>query len=135
MPLLVVAFGIVIGLALGAFGGGGSVLAVPALVHVMGQDPVTATTGSLIIVGTSAVLSLPAHHRAKRVRLGQGMVFGLLEAVGSITGSSAARAVSASVLMTVFAAVMVTVAVLMFRREAKGAGPLRRAPRLVGVPT
>lgn len=134
MPVLVVIFGIVIGLALGAFGGGGSVLAVPALVHVMGQDPVTATMGSLIIVGTSAVLSLPAHHRAKRVRLGQGLVFGLLGTVGSIAGSSAARAVPASVLMTTFAAVMVVVSVLMFRREPKGDGspsegssPCRRA--------
>ncbi|HBO55123.1 MAG TPA: sulfite exporter TauE/SafE family protein, partial [Janibacter terrae] len=73
MPLAVIPLGLAIGLALGAVGGGGSILAVPALVHVLGQDPVTATTSSLIIVGITSLLSLPAHHRGGRVRLGQGL--------------------------------------------------------------
>lgn len=120
MPLAVIPLGLVIGLALGALGGGGSILAVPALVHVLGQDPVTATTSSLIIVGVTSLLSLPAHHRAQRVRFGQGMTFGLLGTAGSFVGSAASRAVPGEVLMTVFAVLMVVVAVLMLRRSRSG---------------
>ncbi|WP_435202176.1 sulfite exporter TauE/SafE family protein [Janibacter sp. GS2] len=120
MPLAVIPLALLTGLALGALGGGGSILAVPALVHVLGQDPVTATTSSLIIVGITSLLSLPAHHRAQRVRFGQGVTFGLLGTAGSFAGSAASRAVPAAVLMTAFAALMVLVAVLMLRRSLSG---------------
>ena len=120
MPLAVIPLGLLIGVALGALGGGGSILAVPALVHVLGQDPVTATTSSLIIVGITSLLSLPAHHRAQRVRFGQGVTFGLLGTAGSFAGSAASRAVPAAVLMTAFAALMVLVAVLMLQRSLSG---------------
>ena len=43
--------GFLIGLSLGALGGGGSILAVPALVYGAGQTPKQATTTSLILVG------------------------------------------------------------------------------------
>lgn len=117
MPLAVIPLGLLIGIALGALGGGGSILAVPALVHVLGQDPVAATTSSLIIVGITSLLSLPAHHRARRVSFGQGATFGLLGTAGSFAGSAASRAVPGEVLMTVFAVLMVVVAVLMLRRS------------------
>lgn len=120
MPLAVIPLGLVIGVALGALGGGGSILAVPALVHVLGQDPVTATTSSLIIVGITSLLSLPAHHRAQRVSFGQGLTFGLLGTAGSFAGSAASRAVPGEVLMSVFAVLMAVVAVLMLRRSRNG---------------
>ena len=44
MPLLAIPLGVLVGLALGALGGGGSILTVPALVYALGQDPRTATT-------------------------------------------------------------------------------------------
>ena len=120
MPFVVIPLGLLIGIALGALGGGGSILAVPALVHVLGQDPVSATTSSLIIVGITSLLSLPAHHRAHRVRVGQGVTFGLLGTAGSFAGSAVSRAVPGEVLMTVFAVLMVLVAVLMLRRGRSG---------------
>ena len=46
----------VIGLALGLLGSGGSVLTVPVLVFLFGQDPKTAITGSLLVVGTIALV-------------------------------------------------------------------------------
>lgn len=119
MPLAVIPLGLVIGLALGTLGGGGSILAVPALVHLLGQDPVAATTSSLVIVGITSLLSMPAHQRAGRVRLGQGVTFGLLGTAGSFAGSTAARAVPAAVLMTAFAVLMVVVATLMLRQSLR----------------
>ncbi|WEV77296.1 sulfite exporter TauE/SafE family protein [Janibacter cremeus] len=120
MPLAVIPLGLVIGLALGTLGGGGSILAVPALVHLLGQDPVAATTSSLVIVGITSLLSIPAHQRAGRVRLGQGVTFGLLGTAGSFAGSAAARAVPAAVLMTAFAVLMLVVATLMLRQSLRG---------------
>ena len=51
--LLASPLGFLIGLALGALGGG-SILAVPALVYVAGQQPAAAPTTSLLVVGTAA---------------------------------------------------------------------------------
>ena len=52
MTLVVAAVaGLLIGLSLGALGGGGSVLAVPVLVYALGQTAAQATTGSLVVVG------------------------------------------------------------------------------------
>jgi hypothetical protein len=74
---LAVPLGLLIGLSLGALGGGGSILTVPALVYVLGQSPVAATTGSLVIVGITSLTGLVAHARAGRVRVAQGLLFGV----------------------------------------------------------
>ena len=58
MPLVAIPLGVLIGLALGALGGGGSILTVPALVYVLGQEPADATTSSLIIVGITAMTAV-----------------------------------------------------------------------------
>ena len=59
--------GAVIGLLLGALGGGGSILTVPVLVYGLGQGTATATTASLVIVGVSSVVAAAEHHRCGRV--------------------------------------------------------------------
>ncbi len=64
MFLLAIPLGVLIGLSLGALGGGGSILTVPALVYVLGQDPRDATTSSLIIVGITSLIALVPHARA-----------------------------------------------------------------------
>ena len=50
-----ICLGVLIGLFLGALGGGGGVLVVPALVYMLGQSAQAATTGSIVIVGLTAV--------------------------------------------------------------------------------
>ena len=59
--------GAVVGLALGALGGGGSVLAVPALIYLLGFSPSAATTASLIIVAATSATALYAHAREGHV--------------------------------------------------------------------
>ena len=108
--------GLVIGLALGALGGGGSILTVPALVYLLGQSPAQATSGSLVIVGVSAALGMAAHARAGKVRLAHGFVFGLLGTAGSLAGSRLSAQVPSHVLLSTFAALLFLVAVLMLRR-------------------
>jgi len=114
---LVIPLGLVIGLALGALGGGGSILTVPALVYVLGQEPRTATTSSLLIVGVTSLIALFPHARAHRVRVGQGLMFGALGTGGSLIGSLMASRVAPQVLLSAFAGLMLVVATLMLRRS------------------
>lgn len=73
--ILALAAGGVVGLALGALGGGGGVLAVPALIYLLGFTPVEATTASLLIVTVTSLTALYAHARAGAVRWRSGALF------------------------------------------------------------
>ncbi|MEV7046044.1 sulfite exporter TauE/SafE family protein [Amycolatopsis sp. NPDC051061] len=102
--------GFVVGVALGALGGGGSVLAVPALVYVLGQAPAQAATGSLLIVGLAAVAGVAAHHRAGQVHWRSVPGFGGAGIVGSVLGSLAAAGLPARALLVGFALVVLVAA-------------------------
>lgn len=117
MSPLAIPLGVLIGLALGALGGGGSILTVPALVYALGQDPRSATSSSLLIVGITSLLALLPHARARRVRFAQGLLFGALGTAGSFAGSTLAGHVPQQVLLAAFAALMLLVATLMLRRS------------------
>ncbi|NIY63874.1 sulfite exporter TauE/SafE family protein [Streptomyces malaysiensis] len=117
MSALVLALGAgaVVGLALGALGGGGSVLAVPALIYLLGFTPAAATTASLIIVTATSITALYAHARTGAVRWRAGGLFaaaGLLPAAAA--GAAAAR-LPQPVLTAAFAAVAALAAVRMLR--------------------
>ena len=86
--LLASPLGFLIGLSLGALGGGGSILAVPALVYAAGQDPKAATTTSLFLVGSAALVGMAGHWQANRVRVGTGLMFGAIGIFGSLAGSA-----------------------------------------------
>ena len=64
LPSLALVAGALIGLSLGALGGGGSILAVPVLVYALGQSPAQATTGSLVVVGVTSLIGAVTAHRA-----------------------------------------------------------------------
>ncbi len=120
MLALALPIGLLIGLSLGALGGGGSILTVPALVYLLGQDPRAATTGSLLIVGITALVGMVAHHQAGRVRLVQGLVFGVLGTAGAYLGSRLSATVPPSVLLAAFSVLMLVVAAMMvLRRRAQ----------------
>ncbi|PKW26846.1 sulfite exporter TauE/SafE family protein [Phycicoccus duodecadis] len=119
MSPLVLPLGLLIGLSLGALGGGGSILTVPALVYLLGEDPRQATTSSLLIVGVTPLIALVPHARAGRVRAGQGLMFGALGTAGSFAGSALAARVDPQVLLTAFAGLMLVVATLMIRRSLR----------------
>ncbi|SDP62611.1 hypothetical protein SAMN04489867_3195 [Pedococcus dokdonensis] len=119
MSPLVLPLGVLIGLALGALGGGGSILTVPALVYLLDQDPRSATTSSLLIVGATSLIALVPHARAGRVRFVQGLTFGALGTAGSFAGSALASHVDPQVLLTAFAGLMLVVATLMIRRSLR----------------
>lgn len=127
--------GLLIGLLLGALGGGGSVLAVPALVYLLGQSPHEATAGALVVVTAGAVTGLVCHARAGRVRWAAGTAFGALGTAGSYLGSRWSAALDPTVLMAAFAGLMLVVAAMLLlrgrsaRRAGVGARPLGEPER------
>jgi uncharacterized membrane protein YfcA len=108
--LLASPLGFLIGLSLGALGGGGSILAVPVLVFVAGQSPTDATTTSLLVVGVASVVGAVGHWRHGRVRLGPGLLFGLLGVVGSLAGSALNRRLDGDVLLLAFSGLILVAA-------------------------
>ncbi|MGY4961993.1 sulfite exporter TauE/SafE family protein [Streptomyces sp. 900105245] len=112
---LALAAGAVIGLALGALGGGGSVLAVPALIYLLGFTPVAATTASLVIVTLTSATALTAHAREGHVRWRTGLLFAAAGIGPALLGGALAGHLPAAVLTVAFAAVAAAAAIRMLR--------------------
>ncbi|MGA7671694.1 MAG: sulfite exporter TauE/SafE family protein [Nitrolancea sp.] len=112
--MLAILLGTLIGLSLGMIGGGGSILTVPILVFIMGQDAHMATATSLAVVGaTSAVGALP-HWRAGRVRFRTAIPFGIFGIVGAFAGAWVNQLLPSDLILILFGVLMLTVAARMF---------------------
>ncbi|MEV7123130.1 sulfite exporter TauE/SafE family protein [Kitasatospora griseola] len=101
--LLALIAGAVVGLALGGLGGGGSMLAVPALIYLLGLTPGTATTASLLIVAVTSLTGLVAHARAGRVRWRSGLLFGAAGLPFAALGGALSRHLPGPALTAAFA--------------------------------
>ncbi|WP_406304543.1 sulfite exporter TauE/SafE family protein [Streptomyces sp. NBC_00879] len=113
--LLALIAGAVIGLALGALGGGGSVLAVPALIYLLGFTPAAATTASLIIVTATSATALYAHATSGNVRWKTGALFAAAGMVPAITAATLAARLPEAVLTAAFAAIAALAALRMLK--------------------
>ncbi|MFF5050153.1 sulfite exporter TauE/SafE family protein [[Kitasatospora] papulosa] len=122
--ILALVAGAVIGLALGALGGGGSVLTVPALIYLLGFSPVSATTAGLIIVAVTSATALYAHARDGNVAWRTGALFAAAGIVPAVFAGAAAGHLPAAALTTAFAVVAALAAVRMLRPS--GAEPPER---------
>lgn len=135
MVAVAVVAGALIGVSMGALGGGGSILAVPVLVYALYLDPQSATTASLVIVGVTATAASVSHARAGRVDWRAALVFGVLAVPASIGGSFANRLVDPQVLLLAFAALMLLAAAAMYRRSRRTAPAAPAAPATPATPT
>jgi uncharacterized protein len=124
-----VAFGLVlagvVGLALGLLGGGGSILAVPIFVYVLGYEAKVAIAMSLGVVGFTSLAAAVGHWRSGNVDLRVAAVFGSVAMAGTYAGARLAAFVSGSFQLGLFAAVMLASAFFMFRGSS---------PRLASAP-
>jgi uncharacterized membrane protein YfcA len=120
-----------IGLALGALGGGGAVLAVPALVYLAGQDAHTATTTSLVVVSVAATAGAIGQADRGQVCWPQVAVFVPAAALASVAGTVANEAVAADVLLVSFACVMLAAAAFTWWKvSSRETGPRAACPPL-----
>lgn len=137
--LLSVLSGSVVGFSLGLIGGGGSILAVPLLLYVVGVPSAHVAIGtSALAVAVNAFANLISHSRAGNVKWPCAAVFAASGVLGALAGSSLGKAVDGNKLMLLFAAIMVVVGISMLRRRDQAGDPDVRidkaiAVRLVGI--
>src|SRR5690606_7503516 len=114
---LVLALSLLVGVALGALGGGGSILTVPILVYVAGLEPKEAITTSLLVVGATSAAGAITHARAGRIRWRTGMLFGAGGMAGAFGGGILGGYIPGKVLLICFALMMVATSLAMLRRS------------------
>jgi uncharacterized membrane protein YfcA len=120
---LTVGLALLVGVALGLLGGGGSILTVPLLAYVAGMDAKQAIATSLLVVGTTSAVAVISHARAGRVQWRTGLIFGAAGMVGAFGGGLLARYIPGSVLLIGFAVMMIATALAMLRgRKEKEVG-------------
>jgi uncharacterized membrane protein YfcA len=117
-----VAGGAVIGLLLSVFGGGGSVLATPLLLYVVGvRDPHVAIGTSAAAVAVNAAVGLFVQARAGRVKWPCALVFGSAGLTGSLIGAHLAKQIDGQQLLIWFALAMAMVGgSMLIPRKAEG---------------
>lgn len=122
--------GTLVGFILGLIGGGGSVLAVPLLVYVVGvANPHVAIGTSAVAVAVSAVANLVGHARAGHVKWPCALVFAGAGILGAAGGSQIGKAIDGQKLLVLFGLLMLTIAALMLLRKGGEGHPNVRLTR------
>ena len=121
---LAVASGALVGLLLALFGGGGSVLATPLLLYVVGvRDPHIAIGTSAAAVAVNALINLIGHGRGGRVKWPCATVFAAAGLAGSFMGSTLAKQIDGERLLLFFSMAMAAIALSMLRRPKNEGDP------------
>ena len=109
--------GVLIGTTLGVVGAGGAILAVPGLVAVMGLTATSATTSSMVVVGTAALAGALGRLKSKTLDIKTGVTFSLLGFLGTLLGSQLVGLFSNRALILLFASLMFAAAIGMWRHQ------------------
>ena len=104
-----------IGVTLGLLGSGGSILTVPVLTYVVGQETKVAIAGSLMIVGIISLFSVIPYARQKLVKWRTVFIFGVPGMAGAVLGAWLAHFVSDALQMLIFSALLLVASYLMFK--------------------
>ena len=137
--LLGAASGSLVGFTLGLVGGGGSILAVPLLVYLVGVPGTHIAIGtSAVAVAANAAAGVIGHARRGNVRWPCVGAFSAAGVIGAFGGSALGRSVDGKSLLAAFAVLMIVVAGLMLARRDSGANTVVRlnrqnAPAVVGT--
>ncbi|MGJ4910567.1 sulfite exporter TauE/SafE family protein [Bradyrhizobium sp. HKCCYLRH2015] len=107
-----------VGFTLGLIGGGGSVLAVPLMVYLVGVgNPHVAIGTSAVAVAINAAANLANHARSGNVKWPCALVFAATGVVGAFAGSTLGKMVDGQKLLLLFALVMIVIGLLMLRKR------------------
>ncbi len=112
---MVLALAVLVGIALGLLGGGGSILTIPILTYVAGLEAKVAIATSLFVVAVTSSVGAASHARAGRVRWRTGLMFGAGGMAGAHAGGRLAGYLPADLLLSLFAVMMAVSAIAMLR--------------------
>jgi uncharacterized membrane protein YfcA len=112
--------GSLVGFSLGLVGGGGSILAVPLMVYVVGvPDAHLAIGTSAIAVAANAAINLSNHARGGTVRWSCALTFAAAGIIGAFVGSIFGKMLDGQKLLALFALIMLVIAMLMLKTRSK----------------
>jgi hypothetical protein len=137
--LLGLASGLLVGFSLGLVGGGGSILAVPLMVYVVGvPEPHVAIGTSAIAVAANAAINLSNHARGGTVVWPCALTFAAAGIIGALCGSLLGKMIEGQKLLALFALVMLVIALLMLKASGRaGATDVKmnasNLPAIVGL--
>ena len=137
--VLGLASGAVVGFSLGLVGGGGSILAVPLMVYVVGvPDAHVAIGTSAIAVAANAAVNLSNHARGGTVRWSCALTFAAAGIIGAFAGSILGKMLDGQKLLALFAVIMLVIAALMLKTRARIGVPdvkmnLSNLPAILGL--
>ena len=126
--LIALLLSIGIGGVMGLLGGGGSILAVPMLIGVLGMEERMAMATSLAVVVSVALASLVPHYRAGNVEVRQALSFSAVGALGALAAGKVSQFIPSAVLVGIFALAMLVTGVTMLRDRADTAVATGAAP-------
>lgn len=113
--------GALVGLVLGLIGGGGSILAVPLMVYVVGvDDPHVAIGTSAAAVGATAFANMIHHWRLGTVKWGCALAFAASGVAGAMGGSTLGKMTDGEALLSLFGVAMIAVGLAMLRKRKGG---------------
>jgi uncharacterized membrane protein YfcA len=130
MLVIGTALGLLIGLALGVLGGGGSILTVPVFVYVLGYEAKPAIAMSLAVVGVTALVGAVGHWRIGNVHVRVALIFGGVAMVGTYLGARLSVYFSGAAQLVLFAVVMIAAAYFMLRGSVPGVRAAHREVHL-----
>lgn len=111
--------GALVGFTLGLVGGGGSILAVPLMVYLVGVSSAHVAIGtSAIAVAANAAAGLVGHARSGTVKWRCGGMYAAAGILGALLGSTLGKALDGEKLLALFALLMIAVGVVMLRKRA-----------------
>ncbi len=118
--MLGLASGMLVGFSLGLVGGGGSILAVPLMVYVVGvPDPHVAIGTSAIAVAANAAINLSNHARGGTVVWSCALMFAAAGILGAFGGSILGKMVDGQKLLALFGLLMLVIALLMLKTRSR----------------
>ena len=117
IPALAIIVGAVMGSALGLIGTGGAILAVPALVYLFGYSAINATTASLVIVITTATVSVIPRFRRKQIQIKSALILWSIGLIGNYFGVQLSKTISEKALLIGFGVILLASATSMIWRS------------------
>jgi uncharacterized protein len=125
--------GALVGFTLGLIGGGGSIMATPLLLYVVGLQPHVAIGTGAVAVSANAFANVWGHARAGNVRWRCALLFSAVGVAGAAIGSAIGRHVEGQHLLFLFAILMIVIGVLMLRRRGGAQTESSTAPTPSGL--
>jgi uncharacterized membrane protein YfcA len=131
--------GLLVGFSLGLVGGGGSILAVPLMIYVVGVPSAHIAIGtSAVAVSANAAANLVSHARMRTVKWRCALAFAAAGVLGALGGSTLSKFVDGRKLLALFSVMMMVIAAVMFvRRSGEGNVDVRLSrdnlPRLLAT--